>query len=183
MMDRNCAAVNGMLSLSTSQGAILDCHDEFQQLILQAVQREVVSEFKNLQGEKTISTPLYSVLHVVVTTLCKNFSWLKAITPKQQFCWGIVASCCEKIPVLKDRLDWVNLYNYLITHLGYIYKSYCAWKKLSEETHLGYIYKSYCAWKKLPEEKCLRLLEGLPEEIAHSPSEDIRKYECRQINR
>ena len=164
MMDRNCAAVNGMLSLSTSQGAILDCQDEFQQLILQAVQREVVSEFKNLQGEKTISTPLYSVLHVVVTTLCKNFSWLKAITPKQQFCWGIVASCCEKIPVLKDRLDWVNLYNYLITHLGYIYKS-------------------YCAWKKLPEEKCLRLLEGFPEEIAHSPSEDIRKYECRQINR
>ena len=34
----------------------------------------------------------------------------------------------------------------------------------------------YFAVKKLPEDKCLLLPEGFSKEIAHSPSEDIRKY-------
>ena len=148
-----------MLPLSTSQDAILDQRDEFQQLVLGVVQREVTSEIKNLT-EATIPSPLYNVLHVAVATLCRDLSWLQTLTTKQRFCWAIIASFCKKIPVYKDQLDWVNLYNYLVTHLGYIYKS-------------------YCAGKKLPEEKCLLPAEGFPQEIVHSPSEDIRKYKCR----
>lgn len=147
-------------SFLSSQGAISDRRDEFQQLVLAVVQREVVPEIKALQGEKTISSPMYSVLHVTVTTLCKDLSWLQALTTKQRFCWGIIASCCGKIPVAKEQFDWVHQYKFLITHLGYIYNS-------------------YCAGKKLPEEKCLLSTESFPQEIAHSPSEDIRKYECR----
>ena len=94
---------------------------------------------------------------MTVTTLCKDLSWLKALTPKQQFCWGIIASCCGKIPVTKEQFDWVYSYKYLITHLGYIYNSYCAGKMLSEE-------------------KSLLSAEGFSNEIAYSPSEDIRRY-------
>ena len=170
--DRNYTAENGMLSLSifpsplssppslpslSSQAAISDQRDEFQQLVLEVVRREVVPEIKDLQGEKTIPSPLYGVLHVTVTTLCRDLSWLQTLTTEQQFCWGIIASCCEKIPVAKEQFAWVHLYKYLITHLGYIYNS-------------------YCAGKKLPEEKCLLSAECFPNEIAYSPSADIRRY-------
>lgn len=164
MKDRNFMAENGMLPLSISQNAISDKRDEFQQLVLAVVRKEVVSEFKNLEGEKTIPSPLYGVLHVTVTTLCKDISWLQTLTTKQWFCWGIVASCCEKIPVAKEQFDWIRLYKFLITHLGYIYNSYCVGKKVLED-------------------KCLLLPEGFPKEIAHISSEDIRKYKCRQIGR
>jgi len=172
---RNYNAENGMLPLSifpsplssslslpslSSQAAISDRRDEFQQLVLEVVRREVVPEVKDMQGEKTIASPLYSVLHVAVTTLCMDLSWLQVLTTKQRFCWGIIASCCKKIPVAKEQFDWVHSYKFVITHLGYIYNSYCAGKKLSEK-------------------KCLLLAEGFPKEIAHSPSEDIRKYKYR----
>ena len=165
--DRNYTAENGMLSLSifpsplssppslpslSSQAAISDQRDEFQQLVLEVVRREVVPEIKDLQGEKTIPSPFCGVLHVTMTTLCKDLSWLKALTPKQRFCWGIIASCCGKIPVTKEQFDWVKSYKFAITHLGYIYKSY------------------------LPEEKCLLPAEGFPNKIACSPSENIRRY-------
>lgn len=156
MKDRSSTAENGMLSLSISQCAISDRWDEFQQLVLAVVQKVVVPELKNLQGDKMIPSPLYGILHVTVTTLCEDLSWLQTLTTKQQFCWGIVASCCEKIPVAKEQFDWIKLYKFLITNLGYIYKSYCTHKKLTEE-------------------KCLLSAE-FPQEIAHSPSEDIRKY-------
>ena len=35
----------------------------------------------------------------------------------------------------------------------------------------------YFAVKKLPEDKCLLLPEGFSKEIAHSPSDSIRKYD------
>ena len=141
----------------SSQAAISDRHDKFQQLVLEVVRREVVPEIKDLQGEKSISSPMYGVLHVTVTTLCRDLSWLQILTTKQRFCWGIIASCCERIPVAKEQFVWVNLYKFVITHLGYIYNS-------------------YCAGKKLPEEKCLLSAEGFPQEIAYSPSEDVRRY-------
>ena len=117
----------------------------------------MVPEIKVLQGEKNISSPYYGVLDVTVTTLCRDLSWLQTLTTKQRFCWGIIASYCRKIPIAKEQFDWVHSYKYLITHLGYIYSSYCAGKKLSEE-------------------KCLLSAEGFPNEIVHSPSEDIRRY-------
>ena len=142
-----------------SQGVISDKRDEFQQLVLEVVQREVVPEFKDLQGEKSISSrPLDSMLHETVAKLCNDLSWMQALTTKQQFCWGIIASCCGKIPINKEHFGWVHLYGSVVRRLG------C-------------IYNSYCKGNKLPEDKCLLSADGFPKEIAHSPSESIRKYD------
>ena len=141
------------------QCAISDQRDEFQQLVLAVVQREVVPEFKALQGQKSMSSgPLDSVLHETITALCSDLTWMQALTTKQQLRWGIVASCCGKILITKEHLDWVHLYEFAIECLGSIYNSYCKRKKLQED-------------------RCLLSADGLPKEIAHSPSESIKKYE------
>ena len=138
-----------------SQAAISNQRDEFQQLVLGVVQREVVPEIKEDQFK---NGPLCSVLREVVTTLSDDLSWLQATTIKQNFYWGIVASCCEKIPITTKNFEWFHLYESVIT---------C----------LGSIYNSYCTEKNLPEYKCLLSAKEFPQEVAHSPSEDIKKYE------
>ena len=123
------------------------------------VQREVVPEFKALQGNMFVtSSPLYSVLHMTVGTLAQDLSWLQALTMKQDFYWGIIASCCEKILVTEEKLEWVDSYESVIA---------C----------LGGIYISYCEKKKLPKDNCLLCAEVYPQEIAQNPSGHIRKYE------
>ena len=56
------------------------------------------------------------------------------------------------------QIESVHTYNFVITHLGYIYNSYCKGKKLSEN-------------------ECLPSAESLTHELALSPSDDIRKYD------
>lgn len=141
------------------QCAISDQRDEFQQLVLAVVQREVVPEFKALQGQKSMSSgPLDSVLNETVTALSSDLTWMQALTTKQQLHWGIVASCCGKILITKDHLDWVHLYE-------------------SATECLGSIYNSYCKRKNLQGDKCLLSADELPKEIAQSPSESVKKYE------
>ena len=108
-----------------------------------------------LEGEKFISSP---VLQDMVTMLSQDLSWLQSLTPKQSFCWGIVASCCEKIPVTMRQIGWVHSYNFVITLLGHIYNF-------------------YCKGKNLPENESLLSANNLPDEIAHSPSDSIRRYD------
>lgn len=108
-----------------------------------------------LEGEKFISSP---VLQDMVTMLSQDLSWLQSLTAKQSFCWGIVASCCEKIPVTKRQIGWVHSYNLVITHLGHIYNFYCKGKNLLEN-------------------ESLLSANNLPDEIAHSPSDGIRRYD------
>ena len=141
-----------------SQGAISDQKDEFQQLVLAVVLKMIQSEVKSkaLQGEESIfNRQLYPMLHQAVNTLCKDLSWLQALTTKQWFCWSIVAFCCGKISVTKKHFEWVRSYQFVITHLGHIYNSYCAKKNLPKDKRL--------------------LSEDFLSEIAHSPSEDIKK--------
>ena len=118
----------------------------------------MVPEFKALQGQKSMSSgPLDSVLHETVTALCSDLTWMQSLTTKLQLRWGIVASCCGKILITKDHLDWVHLYDSAIICLGSIYSSYCK--------------------KKFQGDNCLLSPDELPKEIAHSPSESIKKYE------
>ena len=143
----------------SSQSTISEQPDEFQQLVLTVVQREVIPDFKALQEMKFVSgTSPYSALGEVVNTLCNDPTCLQAPTTKQNFCWGIVASCCEKIPIFNEHFEWVDLYKSVIT---------C----------LGKIYISYCKRKNLPEDKRMLPTEGYPQEIAHNPSEHIKKYD------
>ena len=142
----------------SSQSAISDKQDEFQQLVLEVIQKEMIPDFKVLQGGNFQITLLYSVLHDTVTTLCKDFNRLQALTIKQDFYWGIIASCCEKIPITRDEFDWVHLYASVITCLGNIYISYCKKKNLQED-------------------ECLVSADGFPQEIARSHSKHMKKYE------
>ena len=119
----------------------------------------MIPDFKLLQQKEFVqNSPLYSVLHETVTTLCKDFNCLQALTIKQDFYWGIVASCCEKIHVTREKFDWVHLYASVVTCLGSIYNSYC--KK-----------------RNLPEDECLLSADGFPHEIAHSHSKHMKRYE------
>jgi len=119
------------------------------------VQREAVPEVKALQDTFLSSSPFYSVLHKAVTTLCDNVGWVKAITKTQNFCWGIIAFCCEKIPINDKQIDWVHTYKCVITCLGKVYNSYMKGKELPR--------------------KCLFSADEIPQEIAHNPSDHIRK--------
>lgn len=139
------------------QSVISEDRDEFQQLVLAVVQKEVIPELKDLQGAESVSNAtLHSVLREMVSTLWKDLSWLQALTTKQQFYWGIVASCCGKIPITAKQLDWVHTYGFFIKQLGYMYTAYCREKKLTPK-------------------QCFLSADALPQEIVDSPSEDIRK--------
>ena len=143
---------------SFSKDAISDQQDEFQQLVLTVIQMEMVPESKGLQEEKFTTSPLYTVLREIVTMLGRDISWLQSLTTKQNFCWGIIASCYEKIAITKEQFEWVQLYESVITCVGEIY-------------HLCYHYEQ------LQEEKCLLSADGFPQEIAPIPSANIKKYE------
>ena len=143
----------------TSKDAISDQHDEFQQLVLAVVQMEVVPEGKVLQGEKFITSPLYYVLDEIVIILFMDLRWLQSLTTRQIFYWGIIASCCEKIPIAKEQFACVQLYGSAISCVGKIYNMYCKWKELPEE------------------DKCLLSGDGFSQEITLIPSDNIRKYE------
>ena len=149
---------NVTLLPSFSKDAISDQHDEFQQLVLTVIQMEMVPERKVLQEEKFTTSPLYTVLREIVTMLGRDISWLQSITTKRNFCWGIIASCCEKIAITKEQFEWVQLYESVITCVGEIY---CL------------CYNN----KQLQGEKCLLSADGFPQEIALIPSANIKKYE------
>ena len=144
------------MHLSLHQDAISNQQDEFQQLVLMVVEKEVVPGFQTLQEGSVSSSPMYSVLQLIVTTLCKDFTWLQAPSIKQQFCWSIVTSCCVKIPITKEDFMWAYLYNSAITCLADIYNSYCKWKVIPKHPLSA---------------------EGYSQDIVHISSDNIRKYE------
>jgi hypothetical protein len=130
------------------------------------LQKEVIPEFKVLQavgtatgaGDGGMGSSFQSVLEGAVTTLVKDLSWLKELTTKQKFCWGLVAACCSKINIGRDNLDWVHSYDKVL-------------KKVVN------IYTVYCNGRRLTESQCI-IIEQLPEEVAKHPVEDIKKYVC-----
>ena len=120
------------------------------------VQREAVPEVKALQDDKFLSSsPFYSVLHKTITALCDSVGWVQPITKTQNFCWGVIASCCEKIPITDKEIHWVGAYECVITCLGKICNLYFKEKELPK--------------------KCLLSAVEFPQEITHNPSDHIRK--------
>ena len=110
---------------------------EFQSLVLAVVSKEVVPEFKMLQGDESLlDTTMNELLTISVTELCTNINWFTSLTPKQGFCWGIVATCSAKIPVKVDSLLWLQNYHYLINQLCHIFEAYCSDQGLREDERL-----------------------------------------------
>lgn len=135
---------------------ISSARDEFQGLVLAVLQKEVVPEFKILQGEESLSNAaVQGILKSSVTELCRNLNWLTSLSPKQGLCWGIVATFCSKIPVKVESLNWIQDYEYLLHQLCHIYKAYCNGQGIRGEEQR-------------------RLKEDLPLDVRHYP--DIRTY-------
>lgn len=115
-------------------------------------------EFKTLQkGDSPANQSLQKVLHLTVDTLALkgDLSWLQDLNTKQRFCWGIVATCCSKVPISIKDFEWIHTYSHLTSKLGLIYRAYCEGKQLPMEARL--------------------LSDQLPLDIERSPSEDIRR--------
>ena len=82
------------------------------------LRKELVPAFEGLQANKDS----LNIVIASVDKVCQNLHWLTTVSPKQGFCWGIVASCCSKIPVRKDSLKWVQDFGECVTQLCRIYK-------------------------------------------------------------
>eukprot|EP00731_Ephydatia_muelleri_P026782 Em0018g882a len=126
--------------------------DDFQQLIVTVLQKEVIPELRVLQsGERSAQ----EVLSTASTKLQKDLSWTKALNLQQKFCWGIVATCCQKTStsITTDSCDWDQSCDYIVTKLSQIYSSYCNGKKLPES-----------AWV---------LTNTLPQDIVSLHSDDV----------
>ncbi len=147
------------------QNAISDNRDEFQQMILLVLHQEVIPEFKTLQDLESTTGPsriFKAIIKYSIDYLCKSLSWLQALTAKQSFCWGLVASCSTRIRVTSDNFDWLHNYSYIISELSKLFNTYCTGKKLSEDQSI--------------------LIQGLPEDIASSRSDDVKRYNSIQYN-
>ena len=107
-------------------------------------------------GAGGVQSSFQSVLEGAVTTLVRDLTWLKELTTKQKFCWGLVAACCSKINIGHENLDWVHSYDKVLRKVGHIFTVYCSGRRLTEG-------------------QCI-IIEQLPEEIAKHPVEDIKKY-------
>ena len=97
-----------------------------------------------------------------VTTICQRIGSLQEMNSSTQFCWGLLASCCSRIPV-SDTFEWVHLFTFIIDQLGRVYGMYCELHGFSEEG--------------------ITLVDGsLPEDVVESPCEEVRhvfQWVCR----
>lgn len=89
-----------------------------------------------------------------VTMICQRIGSLQEMNSRTHFCWGLLASCCRRIPV-SDTFEWVHLFTFITDQLGRVYGMYCQLHGLSEE---GII-----------------LADGsLPEDVVESPCEEVK---------
>ena len=124
---------------------------------MSVLNKEVIPEFKLLQDLESApaGSNFFKILQEAVNTLCRELSWTKSLTTKQKFCWGLVASCCSRLNISRDSLDWVHSYDKVLRQVGYIFNVYCNGRKFTES-------------------QCI-IMEKLPDEIANHPSEEIRR--------
>lgn len=96
-----------------------------------------------------------------VTTICKEIGCLQEVSSRLSFCWGVLASCCSRIPI-SDTFEWLNLFTFVVDQLGRVYGMYCQHHSLGEEESV------------LNENK-------LPDDVAESQCEEVRsvfKWVC-----
>ena len=93
--------------------------------------QELIPKSLALNGPLTQS--LRFLLHECVTAICADMSSFQDLSSRLTFCWGVVASCCEKMPI-SDNFAWISSYYAIIAQLGRIYGVYCSSRNLEENS-------------------------------------------------
>ena len=131
-------------------------HDDFQQLIVSMLQKEIIPEFQAVRTGAVVGFKFQSVLEGAVKTLVRGLSLQQELTTKHKLCWSLVAACCSKVNIARENLDWLCNHGSVL-EMG------------------GHIYTVYCSIRMLTEDQC-NIIEQLPEEVAYHPNEDIKRY-------
>ena len=96
------------------------------------------------------------IVNESVTVICKGIDSLKDLSSRLNFCWGIVASCCKKIPI-SDDFEWARSYYSIISQFGRIFGVYCSMAGLEDR------------------EAILRE-DHFPSDVVDCPSENVKKF-------
>lgn len=91
--------------------------------------QELVPESLAHQG--TVTQPLRLLLDKCVKTICMNLKHLSELNSRLEFCWGVVGTCCAKMPV-SESLEWARSFYHIIDQLGRIYSVFCKMQELEE---------------------------------------------------
>ena len=124
--------------------------------------QEIVPDLKTPQSAEGPPRDMFvavrNMLTIVSTKLQEDGWWIQGLNSQHKLCWGIVATCCNKIipSITTDTFDWIHSYEYAISQLGQIYVSYCNGKKFSESERA--------------------LADTLPHDIASLHNDDVQKY-------
>ena len=104
------------------------------------------------------TSSLRTLLDKCVKSICQNLDSINDPSLRLEFCWGVVGSCCTKMPVT-ESLEWINLYYHVIDQLGKIYS----------------VYKQRMA--SVGEDTC-SVLDGetMPVEISSSTCDGVKKF-------
>lgn len=116
--------------------------------------QELLPESLAVSG--TLSDPMKYILEKCVTVICRGIGSLNDLSSRLSFCWGVVASCCEKMPI-SDNFDWINSYLPVVSQLSRIYGTYCNSKGIEED-------------------QCILKKENLPADITECPFQDVKKF-------
>jgi len=69
--------------------------------------------------------PAMKLLRTVINVLNKNVCPQVNPTRKEKFCWGVVATFCERIQPKQDSFQWAESHANVIEKMGDIYWLYC----------------------------------------------------------
>ena len=117
--------------------------------------QELIPETSVLMEELMGEQSLRFLIDHSVTTICNGIGSLNDISSRTSFCWGVLASCCSRIPV-SDTFEWVRLFTYAIDQLGRVYGMYCELHQLSENG--------------------IALFEdSLPSDVAETPCDEVKQ--------
>lgn len=78
------------------------------------------------------------------------------LSSRLTFCWGVVASCCEVMPI-SEKFSWINSYQVIISELSRIYGVYCSSRGVEEH-------------------KLISTSSDLPDDIKESTCNDVKTF-------
>lgn len=99
-----------------------DQRNGFQLLVLNMLCVELVPE--PLRG-RIVDVKFKALLSNSISLLNQDLGWLTSVSTKQEFCWGVLATCCSKIIISSGNINWIDEYSALIkdVDLGLIFKT------------------------------------------------------------
>lgn len=108
---------------------------------------------------KSIWPTFATVLEEAVFKLCKAVTSVNSetITLQESFLWGLVASCCSRINVDRDNLDWVYRYNQVLKQIGSIFQVYSNENDLSDGQFI--------------------IIQDYPEQVTKHHLKDAKRYD------